>query len=558
MHEFYEIFGHCLGTNADLLIKHLLKIDDKVSEYYEQDKPFLKGDFGFRYYDYLKDRKLNYKPLSTDKVFDDISLLFQNVPVWNNSGTMLNIIPHVNIAALAVASYASLFNANFSQDRYAGLLLTAELEVVKYISELVGWDWEKSHGLFTFGGKATNLYATKIAINRACTDNKNDGINGGKFFLITSKKGHPCHKEVANWLGIGCKNCIEVNCDANGEINLEEAYEIICQHIEQGYSFLGFNLTGGSTVEFEVDPIKKIAFLRDKIINKYKLNYSPLIHVDSVIVWVWLFFLKYDFVNNPIKIEEEVLKKIKYLTKRISEIQYADSFGLDFHKSGFCPAVSSLFIVKDRTDIYNLGETKALELKDLSFGNFSPFESSLELSRSSWGPISALVSLKSFGIEGFQKAIAHLLECAEYFKNELKKINCVEIINPHSNGLATLLIFKPKEYEALSLSEILSLPFDDTEKIKKYNINYALYVNELNKQHKISFTLTASDAFNVRNTNVCLGSQKAYPMSLFITKDKINHIINEMIKIKNTYDKGYCNIDFKQPDIKPIDMVYRS
>ena len=373
MHEFYEIFGHCLGTNADLLIKHLLQIDDKVSEYYEQDKPFLKGDFGFRYYDYLKDRKLNYKPLSTDKVFDDISLLFQNVPIWNNSGTMLNIIPHVNIVALAVASYASLFNANFSQDRYAGLLLTAELEVVKYISELVGWNWEKSHGLFTFGGKATNLYATKIAIKGAYPNNKEKGIDGGDFFLITSKKGHPCHKEVANWLGIGYKNCIEVNCDEKGEINLEEAYEIICKHIERGKCFLGFNLTGGSTVEFEVDPIKKIALLRDKIINKYSLNYSPLIHVDSVIVWVWLFFKKYDFINNPINIEKNVLKKIEHLTKKISEIQYADSFGVDFHKSGFCPAISSLFIVKDRTDIYNLSETEVLELKDLCFGNFSPF-----------------------------------------------------------------------------------------------------------------------------------------------------------------------------------------
>ena len=175
-----------------------------------------------------------------------------------------------------------------------------------------------------------------------------------------------------------------------------------------------------------------------------------------------------------------------------------------------------------------------------------------------WGPMSALVSLKSFGIEGFQKAIAHLMECAEYFRDELKKLNCVEIINSHSNGFATLLIFKPKEYESLSLSEILSLPFEDTEKIKKYNINYASYVNELNKQQKISFTLTASDAFNVTNTHVCLGSQKAYPMSLFVTKNKINHIINEMIEIKNTYDKEDCNISFKQLDIKPIDMVYRN
>ena len=138
----------------------------------------------------------------------------------------------------------------------------------------------------------------------------------------------------------------------------------------------------------------------------------------------------------------------------------------------------------------------------------------------------------------------------------MQKINFIEVINPDSNGFATLLIFKPKEYVSLSLKEILALPFEDTERIKNYNINYALYVNELNRQHKISFTLTASDAFNVKNTNVCLGSQKAYPMSLFVTKDDVKQIIKEMMETKKSFDME-DNRSYSCPENSPVDMVYR-
>lgn len=556
MDDFFDIVGTNQSNNIDLLIKHLLELNECVLPFYDQSKPYLKGDFDFQYYEYLKNKELNYKSLSADRVFKEISFLFQNIPNWANPGTMLNIIPNVNVAALAAASYASLYNPNFSQDRYAGLLLAAELEVVKYISDITGWDWRKSHGIFTFGGKGTNLYATKIALYRAFPECKQRGLTGNQFFLVTSKKGHPCHKEVAEWVGIGSNNCLAIGCNDDGEMLLDEAEDVICSNIEQGKIFLGFNLTGGSTVEFEIDPIKEIASLRDKIEKKYNLNYSPIIHVDSVIVWIWLFFKGYDFVNNPLNIEEPVLHKVDYLTRRISEIEYADSFGVDFHKSGFCPAISSLFMVKDRNDIYRLGYSKPLQIEDLKFGIFSPFESSLELSRSSWGPVSALVSLRTFGIEGFQKAIVRLMSCSEFFKNELQKINFIEVINPDSNGFATLLIFKPKEYVSLSLKEILALPFEDTERIKNYNINYALYVNELNRQHKISFTLTASDAFNVKNTNVCLGSQKAYPMSLFVTKDDVKQIIKEMMETKKSFDME-DNRSYSCPENSPVDMVYR-
>jgi len=552
-----KYFGDYRKNNTNLLIKFIKNINKHVLLYFSPKYPFFSGNFEFKYHEYLKKRTLNSKSLSVDAVFKDISFLFQNLPNWGNPGTMLNVIPPVNIASLVASFYAGLYNPNFSQDRYSGLLLTSELEVVKYISDLVGWDWEKSHGIFTFGGKGTNLYATKVALNRAYPIGKKQGNANAKFFIISSKKGHPCHIEAADWLGIGSENCFQVDCDKNGQIILEDAEKIICKNIEKGKIFLGFDLTGGSTVEFEIDPIKKISFLRNKIKNKYNLKYSPFIHVDCVIAWMWLFFKYYNFEKNHLNIDNDILNKIFAMTNKISDLRYADSFGVDFHKTGFCPNISSLFIVKNREDIYNLGDNKkTIQIKELKFGNFSPFESSLELSRSCIGAVSALTSLKTLGIQGFQKIIIQLLSTSEFFRKELGKINFIEVLNGYSGGFATLLILKPKNFENNTIEEILKLPKEKTDLIKEYNLNYALYVHEKNKTQQISFTLTASDAFNVVGTNVCLGTQKAYPMSVFTTKKDIKAIIKEMISVKKDFDKEkHCNLE--KIENNPVDMVYR-
>ena len=541
-------FGTYKNSNVNKLNNYIKLIDEINSKYYNFGFPFTKGDFDLNYHDYVKDKKLNYNSKNPEDVFEEISYLYQCIPNWNNPGTMINVIPPANLLSTAIVAYTNLFNPNFAQDTYAGYLIASEFEVIKYMSDLMEWDYKKSRGIFTFGGKGTNLYATKIALKKADSSISKCGCSPNKYFMITSKHAHPCHYQVCDWLGIGSDNCIEISCLPNGQINLEEAEKTIQENLEKGKMFLGYNLNGGSTNDLIIDPIKEIYDLNKRIIKKYKLNYSPHIHVDFVLGWILLFFKDYHTTKKS-------LKPIMELKKYALEVKYADSVGIDFHKTGFCPYISSLFMVKSNDDFSLLNSMENKELKDLHYGNYNPYNSTLELTRSSSGAIGALVCLKSLGIKGFQEIYINMFEGTYRIRELLSKEKGVCVLNQKSNGLVTFFIIKPPQYKTLSIEEIIKLPSVEIEFIKKYNIGFSKFILDRAKNNLINFTFTSSRSYKYNGTNISLGALKIYPISVFFDKEEatklVENIINE-IKVYKDNTKSYEN-EISISD----DMVYK-
>lgn len=551
-----EYFGNYNKNNLEQLVNYMMMLDNNLKKYYNFGKPFFKGDYKLKYKDFLEDRNLNTKSMSSKEIFEYIAPYFKNIPNWNNPGTMINVIPPVNLISLATSNVANMYNPNFAQDTYAGMLIASEMEVSKYLSQLVGWNWTKTYGIFTFGGKGTNLYATKVAINKADKDACMNGCKSNNYFMLTSKNGHPCHYEVCNWLGIGIANCYEISCDSFGRMDINQAKKIIMENIEKGKRFLGFNITAGSTNELYVDPIKKIYDLNKEIVLKYKLDYIPHIHADAVLGWVYLFFNTYDFKKNPLKIEKHNLNKIKSLNQKIRELKYADSIGVDFHKTGFCPYTSSIVLFKNKEDFETLNFKKNVSLEFLEYGNYNPYQSTLELTRSCNGPLTALCSLKSFGVDGFQKVVSNIFSSTEYFRSKLTNNKKICLLNPETEGLASLFIIKPYKYDNLTLQELLELPSEDISEIREYNVNYSKYILEQSIRGNIRFTFTSSRSYVIPNTNIKLGVLKAYPMSVFLDYKEMDKILKEINKTIDEYSK----IDISKYDKKTTisdDMVYR-
>lgn len=554
--ELNTYFGDYKKSNTKRLLSYISALNKNVEKYYNFGKPFFKGNYKLNYKDYLQKCELNNDSMTPEETFSYISPLFQNVPNWINPGTMINVIPPVNLVSAASVSFLSLYNANFAQDTYAGLLITSELEVTKYISDLVGWNWTQSYGTFTFGGKGTSLYATKIALSKSDPEVAKEGCKKGKYFIITSSTAHPCHYQVCDWLGIGTDSCIEAPCDKDERINIEETEKLICKNIESGKVFLGFNLNGGSTNELTVDPIKYVYEMNLKISHKYNLKYRPHIHVDSVLGWVSLFFNNYDYKNNPLKINSGHLDKIRSLNLKVQEIKYADSIGVDFHKTGFCPYVSSIFIVKNRKDFHKLNPAKEISLDDLHYGNFSPYETTLELTRAGTGSIAALTCLKSLGVKGFQEIISSIFSSTEYFREILSRNKNICVINNNTEGFATLFIIKPKKYCEMSLGDLVKLPEKEIDYIKNYNINYSKFVLEKSKTSEISFTYTSSRSYTIPGTDIKLGALKAYPMSVFLNHKEITRITNEIFFNIEDYINNQES-DFSEGEFISDDMIYK-
>ena len=550
----YDYFGNYDESNVNLITNYLKEMESAVEPYTSFGHPFFKGDYKFNYYEYLKQCTLNQESMRVNDVYKYLAPLFQNMPNWINPGTMINVIPPSNLAALAASCFTSMYNPNLGQDTYSGLLLTAEMEVVKYISDLIGWDWKESYGTFTFGGKGTNLYGAKIALNKADPTVRTEGALRNKYFMVTSQTCHPCHFQVCDWIGIGSSNCLELPVMMDGRMDLVKAEDIISKKIEEGYIFIGYNLNGGSTNELTIDPIEDIYNMNLRIKRKYSLDYTPHIHVDTVLGWIGLFFNKYDFEKNELNIDERHLKRIKSLNNRVKQIIYADSVGVDFHKTGFCTLTSSVIVLKNRKDYFTLNPAKEFPLEDLEFGKYNPFETTLELSRGGHGIISALVALKCLGINGFQDLVGNLFSSSEFFREKLSENNLVEIINKETEGFATLFIIKPKKYQSMTLNQIMALPDEDIANIRDYNVNYGKYVLKQAVDGTNSFVFTSSRSYVVPGTTIRLGALKAYPMSIFLDYEQVNKIINEINLCIESYVKSenINNIDISLPD----NMVY--
>lgn len=541
--------------NSYVKINELFKeLNEKVNKYNtDSNNPLLTGKVD--YYNKITDKKhLSVNPKEISEVFEDFSQLFQRAVVWENAGTMINITPPANIASIVSAYYTALFNPNFAQDEPSGYLLTTELLVTKYLSELVGWDYKKSGGVFTFGGKGTNLYATKIGLRKALPNVIDEGINGKKIVVFSSEKSHPCHKEVCDWLGLGKNSCYRLQVDKNGQVDLTELEFQLRNNIENGNIIGCIIVNGGTTNEIYVDPIKEVVQIRDKIVEEYHLDYIPHVHVDAVIGWAWLFYKEYDFNKNELAMSKKELDKIMSMKNKISQIEYADSFGADFHKTGFCPYVSSIYMDKNYSDILALGNKQNKGQEYLRFGEYSPFEYTLELTRSSIGPVSAYVALETFGIKGFQELIYNVFSHAEFIREYLGNQNNFEVINPETEGIATLFVITP-EGNNKKYTEYLTGSPEIEKSFIEYNHQFYLFCLKKLEEGVIHFKITFSKSYKPYGFKNPTGALKIYPTSPITTNEEIEKCLRELIEMKKEFDLG--TKELKDDREGPVDFVYR-
>lgn len=536
-------FGDANESRVPLLNTYQAEIDKRISKLHDYNYPLVSGSYSVDVYDYLKNRTLNTEPMEPEAVFDYMMYYFNNLPDWSNPGTMINVIPNVNLVSAAAAGIAELFNPNCAQDTYSGNLLLAELEVVKYMSDLIEWDWTESVGLFTFGGTATNMYATKLAFLNADPESAAKGAVRGKYFFITSEIGHPCHYQLCDWLGLGRDTCVEVACTEKGELDINKTADIVRNNLRAGKTFLGFNLTGGSTNEMYIDSVKEIYKLRESVVEEFSLDYKPMIHVDSVLGWVYLFFKNYNFTSNPQNYTSDTLNTLKSLYHKVAQFSYADTIGIDFHKTGFCPYVTSLFLVKNKSQYFKLNPTQTHDIRTMGYGDYNPFYTSLEYSRSAKGPIAALSCLKSLGSSAFCELIGDLTDAALCFRKYLGNDSRICIIDPETEGFATIFSLIPPNLQIESVSDIKLLSEEELAQIRKLNTTFGKKVLADCVKHYKHFIFTASRSYTLPGTNIRIGALKAYPMSVFFDKNNALSIAQEILESVSELFNGLedCN-----------------
>ncbi|MGE5842908.1 MAG: pyridoxal phosphate-dependent decarboxylase family protein [Deltaproteobacteria bacterium] len=369
----------------------------------------------------------------------------QGMPIWAHPNAQDNVVPSASIPSIMAFMAASIYNPNMVSDEYSSRFSEAEIAAIAILSEMIGYDPQRSGGIFTFGGTGTSLYGCKLGIEKALKGNgMSDGIRE-EVKIVASEASHYTRLNIAGWLGVGTKNVITIPTTLNNDMSLGHLERYLRGAFERGEKVAVLLVTMGTTDAFGIDDLTSIVSLRNDLSLRYGLECPPHIHADAVIGWVWIVFKDYDFEMNPLAFGSRTLRSIRESLDRIKNLGLADSMGVDFHKTGYAPYVSSAFLCQDRQDLALLSREPDEMPYLYHFGRYKPGIYSLECSRPGTSALAALANLRLFGKQGYRVLIGHVVEMAEMLRERLESYPFIRVLNNYNYGPVTLFRVYPDQ-----------------------------------------------------------------------------------------------------------------
>lgn len=390
-----------------------------------------------------------------------IAAHLEGLTIWGHPLTQENVVPPPTIPGIIASLLCTIFNPNLVWDEYSRKVAQAELEVSAMMADLIGYDPELCSGVFTFGGTGTVFYGVRVGLEKAFPGSSQTGLRGGDAVLISGERSHYCSSSAAEWLGIGTDNLWKVATNDDHEMDLEALKDTLKKAVEQGKRIAAIVATMGTTDHFAIDRLDKIVELRDELVREYELDYTPHIHADAVIGWAWSSFNDYfgpDQDLDPLGFqndEEETYRTLVMTSRKIRHLALADSVGIDFHKTGFTPYLSSMILFRNRRDDQGQVQNDLNLLRHdpgvmpylFQFGEYKPGEYTMETTRPGTGVLMALANLTLFGKRGLQAMLGYLVSQRLRLITRLENDAHITVLNPNNRGTVTLFRTYPKGVE---------------------------------------------------------------------------------------------------------------
>ncbi len=376
-----------------------------------------------------------------------ITEYLSGLTIWGHPNAQTNVVPPTTIPSIVGNLIGAIYNPNMVGIDYSSRVAKAEQEVSKICANLIGYDAEQSVGLFTFGGTGTNFYGTKIGLEKACPGTLQTGITQ-KTVVFASETAHYCKLSISAWLGIGMNNVVIIPTNENNSMDVQIFEQKLRETLAAGTRVAAIVATMGTTDSFGIDPLQEIHDIRNRCVEEFNLDYRPHIHADSVIGWIWSVFNDYDFSKNSLGFSIRTLRRLSDSARRIKQLHLADSIGIDFHKTGFTPYTSSLFLLKNRPDLELLNRSEESIPYIKQDKSYCPGIYTLEASRGGAAPLAAMANMLLFGKEGYQVLLGHLVEMAENLRESLEVHGNITCVNSYNYGSVTLFRVYPEGVDA--------------------------------------------------------------------------------------------------------------
>ena len=472
-------------------------------------------------------------PLSSR--IETLGKIFSGAIKFQHPNVMHNITPSPLISSVAASCVAQLYNINPSWDFISAGFQNVERQIAIQLGNLVGW-MENPGGISTTGGKGCISYAIQLGLKRALPNIVSEGISSANNppVVITSIENHKSVDYVCRMLGIGINNCWRSKVHDNETMDIEHCKVLINKALEQERPIACIVLSGGNTAHLSIDDLKSISEYIDIAIIKWKLPYRPYIYFDTCVSWPWLFFKGYNFSSNPLKIDTQVLQRIKKAYLQLSVVHLADGCGFDFHKSGNSSYQASFFLTKNKDELYSLGSIDGSVPGLKSQGQNFVYSFIIEHSRSGSGIASMWESLQAMGINGYRSYVAHLMTLGLAVRKYLSK-NGMELLNTFS--LAPASIFFPTPPRAnKSYDELLSSDAKDVLKHNEYTFSLFNYFLNQEKNGIARFVFRYIPQYRTASCGEDAAIIVIYPMSIHSNESTIEKLALDILSIKQKFD----------------------
>ncbi len=468
-------------------------------------------------------------PRTLEQVTRQLVSYLEGMFIWGHPRAQINVIPPPSIPSLIGSILPSIYNANLVSEESAQRVARSEVDAIAITAEMIGYDPATAGGVFTFGGTGTLLYGLKIGLETACPGTRRHGIREAAY-IVCSEQAHYACRTVAQWLGLGSESVIEIPAGPENEVRACLVESHLRDLLKQGKKIAGIVATMGTTDAFGLDDLEEIVEIRDRLVDEFALDYVPHIHADAVIGWAWSVFNDYNFEENPLGFPHRTVRALAGTIRRIRFLHRADTVGIDFHKTGYCPYVSSLVLLKDAAKLGLLARSKEETPYLFQSGHYHPGVYTLETSRSAGGPMAALANLLLFGRNGLRSLLGHAVTMAETLRDHLKAHAATTVLNGHNFGPVTLFRVYPDGVDTFEVHEQELKDPQFRDKLRDYNAyNRRLFEHiQAEAMRGEGVVLSLTDCYRESDYGEPICAIKSYILSPFSDEQYVDEVLHSI------------------------------
>ncbi len=480
-------------------------------------------------YQTARKRRVPTSPATLEHVSDELVEHLSGLFISGHPRAQVNVVPAPTIASIIGGMLPSIYNPNLCSDESGRRVSVAEVEVTAMAADLVGYSVEQAGGVFTFGGTGTLLYGAKIGLEKAFPGTAQSGLREPAA-IVCSDRAHYACSTVASWLGLGEQNVVQVPTTPENEIRTCLLETMLRDVLKDGRKIAAIVATMGTTDAFGLDDLEAIVEIRDRLHDEFSLDYTPHIHADAVIGWAWSVFNDYDFATNPLGFGPRTVRALAGTARRIRHLGRSDSLGIDFHKTGFAPYVSSLFLLRNASDLQLISRDQSATPYLFQSGHHHPGKYTLETTRSGSGPMSALANLLLFGKDGLRSLLGHLVTMAAELSAHLKGHASTVVLNEDNFGPVTLFRVYPDGVDTFSAPKLEQTDASYRSQLQAHNVYnrriFELIRDEALKGRGVVISLT--DCYRLSDYGEPIVALKSYIMSPFSEPENVEAVLESI------------------------------